>query len=46
MDEVRVSNLPRSADWVQASYSNQVAGTAFSRYGVVSSNAGMLIIVR
>ena len=46
MDEVRVCSLPRSDDWIQASYSNQVAGSTFNAYGDVHGTGGMLLIVR
>ena len=32
LDEVRISDVARSADWVLASYSNQVPGSTFSMY--------------
>ena len=36
IDEARICSAARSADWIMASYSNQVVGTAFNAYGTVS----------
>jgi len=46
IDETRLSSVARSADWIQASYSNQVAGSTFNRYGDICGGRGMLVIVR
>ena len=32
IDEVRISNIPRSADWIAAEYSNQSAPSEFMKY--------------
>ncbi|MDP6523196.1 MAG: DUF2341 domain-containing protein [Kiritimatiellia bacterium] len=47
MDESRFSRTWRSADWVMASYSNQVPGSTFVTYGKVSATGqGTVILVR
>ena len=46
MDEIRVSSAVRSADWIQASYSNQVPGTTFVEYSDLVAPGGMVLIVR
>jgi len=35
LDEVRISDVTRSANWIWACYSNQAAGSTFATYGVV-----------
>ena len=47
IDEVRISNVARSADWVKASH-DTVTESAFATYGAARENAdmGMLIFVR
>ncbi|MEM7392120.1 MAG: LamG-like jellyroll fold domain-containing protein, partial [Verrucomicrobiota bacterium] len=39
IDEVRISSIPRSADWTWASWSNQVPGNAFNCFKTVSEMA-------
>ncbi len=34
LDEARISDVARSADWIMASYSNQVPGSTFNSYAV------------
>jgi len=46
MDEWRVSNVARSADWVMASYLNQVKPSTFTEYGPTLSRPGTVLIVR
>ncbi len=46
IDEARIVHTARSADWIRASYSNQVAGSTFNTYGDVFGTGGLLIIVR
>ena len=46
LDEMRVSNVARSADWIQACYSNQVQGSSFMVYSDLVSPQGTLLIVR
>jgi uncharacterized repeat protein (TIGR01451 family) len=50
LDEVRASpGVARSADWIQATYSNQVAGSSFLTYSdepPVAPSRGLLLIVR
>jgi len=36
IDEARICSVARSADWILASYSNQVVGSAFNTFGTVS----------
>jgi len=47
IDEVRVSNVARSADWVKASH-DTVNGSSFAKYGPARENVatGMMIIFR
>ena len=47
IDEVRVSNVARSADWVKASH-DTVTESSFARYGSARENVdkGMIIILR
>jgi len=45
MDEVRVSDTTRSADWIWACWTNQVSGSAFCDYQV-NWRGGLLLIVR
>ncbi len=45
MDEVRVSNVPRSADWIWASYMNQrPGGPSFATYSEVISEPTVFIL--
>ena len=37
MDEVRISNVPRSTNWLWATYQNIVANNAFNAYGSTSA---------
>ncbi len=46
MDELRISHVARSADWVKAEYLNMSANGAFNGYGKVSAPAGMVLILR
>ena len=46
LDEARVSNVRRSADWLSASYRNQMPGSTMVRFGNVEPPQGLLIIVR
>lgn len=41
IDEARVSATARSADWIRASYSNQVAGSAFVTLGTPEWSRGI-----
>ena len=47
IDEVRVSNVARSADWVKASH-DTVMGSPFATYGSARENVdkGMIIILK
>ena len=47
IDEVRISTVARSADWVKASH-DTVTESSFARYGSARENAdiGMMFIVR
>jgi len=40
IDEARVSTVARSADWIMASYSNQVTGSTFAEHGTVEAGLG------
>ncbi len=47
LDEVRISSVRRSDDWIKATYDTIKDNAAFTRYGVASQNVyGFLIIVR
>ncbi len=48
VDEVRVSNVARSADWAWASWNNQAQNTSFCDYGTIDANppGPTLFIVR
>ena len=46
IDEARICPGVRSADWIQASYSNQVLGSAFAYYSKVNVPRGTLLILR
>jgi len=46
LDEWRLSNVARGADWIQASYDNQVKPSTFTEYGDVWHKPGTLLIVR
>ncbi len=46
IDESRVSTVVRSDDWIMASYSNQVPGSAFAEYSQVKVVRGTLLILR
>ena len=43
LDEVRISRVARSADWVRASFDNQRLDSAFATYGTVETVPGTLI---
>lgn len=43
LDEVRISRVARSADWVRASFDNQHLGSTFATYGAVETVPGTLI---
>jgi hypothetical protein len=45
LDEVRVSSVLRSTDWIQAAYSNMVPGSTFTAYSPVDSLGTSLQIV-
>ena len=47
IDEVRISNVARSADWVKASH-DTVTESAFAVYGAAKENGrkGMMIFIR
>ncbi len=47
IDEVRISNVARSADWVKASH-DTVTESSFAHYGAVKENGfkGMMIFIR
>jgi len=40
LDEIRVSNVARSADWVWASFMSQGSNTVFNSYGTVATEQG------
>jgi len=46
IDEVRISKVKRSADWIMAAHSNQVPGSAFAKYTDVRAPKGTLLILR
>ena len=46
MDEVRVSNVRRSAAWIKASYLNQVPGSALLAFGGLEPPRGAVILVK
>jgi len=47
MDEVRISNVVRSPDWIEACWQNQGPGHAsFNAYRVEEVHPGMMILVR
>jgi len=46
LDEVRVSKVRRSADWIMAAHSNQVPGSTFAQYTDVKAPTGTLLILR
>ena len=46
VDEVRVCNRMRSADWIKACYDNQVQGSTFVEYSDLFSPKGTLLILR
>ncbi|MDD5523472.1 MAG: DUF2341 domain-containing protein [Kiritimatiellae bacterium] len=47
LDEIRVSNVPRSTNWVWATYMNQASNDVFNYYGDVTKLLkGTVIIVR
>ncbi len=46
LDEMRVSNVARSADWIKACYDNQVQGSSFVVYSDLFVRKGTLLIVR
>jgi hypothetical protein len=43
IDEGRLSSVPRSADWIMASYSNQVPGSTFATFGEVEEGSATLL---
>src|SRR5207248_8502908 len=45
LDEVRVSNIARTADWVQSEYNNQFAPATFYAVGGAQTNGGTSITV-
>ena len=46
VDELRISKVARSADWIKATY-DTAASASFAAYGAVRSNSkGLCIIVR
>ena len=47
IDEVRISNVARSADWVKATYDTIANNAAFTTYGeVIENSKGFVLIVR
>jgi len=46
LDEFRISDTVRSADWIKACYDNQVQGSTFAEYSDLFSPKGTLLIVR
>ena len=47
LDEIRISSVPRSDDWIKATYDTIKDNAAFTKYGVASENVkGFLIIIR
>jgi len=46
IDELRIEDVARSADWIKASYDNQRLGSDFVEYSDAFTPEGMLLLIR